>query len=316
MGKYLNYTWFHWNKLQCVSRTSWWKFDQVSTWLIRKEQNYCRVFVFSLFRVFVFSLFKMLGNTGMVAKATKFLCLEGVSWPNWCLYQVSTWLVSKEQNYCRVFVFSLFRVFAFSLFKMLGNTGMVAKATKFLCLQNVSWSNWCLYRVSTWLVSKEQNYCRVFVFWVLSLCFLSLRFLNAPRLLHEQDKFSGHSTPKCWFRNSQTVNRNADQLYNMRPLPWFLARSVNKTNYNVIILLVFYLESTLEKLSEFHNMKKIWWYCGVIMEKKWSIEAPRKVSISILSSLNGVFHFMESYWSHYGVFKIRFNLKRMHLVWF
>ena len=24
----------------------------------------------------------------------------------------------------------------------------------------------------------------------------------------------------------------------------------------------------LEKLSEFHNMRKIWWYCGVIMEKK------------------------------------------------
>ena len=38
------------------------------------------------------------------------------------------------------------------------------------------------------------------------------------------------------------------------------------------------------------------------MEKKWSIETPRKVSISILSPLNGVFHFTESYWSHYGVF--------------
>ena len=38
------------------------------------------------------------------------------------------------------------------------------------------------------------------------------------------------------------------------------------------------------------------------MERKWSIETPRKVSISILSPLNGVFHFMESYWSHYGVF--------------
>ena len=34
---------------------------------------------FQLFRVFVFQLFKMLGNTGMVAKATKFLCLEDVS---------------------------------------------------------------------------------------------------------------------------------------------------------------------------------------------------------------------------------------------
>ena len=72
-----------------------------------------KIIVFSLFGVFVFQLFKMLGNTGMVAKATKFLCLEDVSWPNWCLYQVSTWLVSKEQNYCRVFVFSLFRVFVF-----------------------------------------------------------------------------------------------------------------------------------------------------------------------------------------------------------
>ena len=38
------------------------------------------------------------------------------------------------------------------------------------------------------------------------------------------------------------------------------------------------------------------------MEKKWSIETPRKVFISILYPLNGVFHFMESYWSHYGVF--------------
>ena len=30
----------------------------------------------SVFRVFVFQLFKMLGNTGMVAKAPKFLYLE------------------------------------------------------------------------------------------------------------------------------------------------------------------------------------------------------------------------------------------------
>ena len=36
-------------------------------------------FVFSLFRVFVFQLFKMLGNVGMVAKATKFLYLEDES---------------------------------------------------------------------------------------------------------------------------------------------------------------------------------------------------------------------------------------------
>ena len=35
--------------------------------------------VFSLFRVFVSQLFKMLGNTGMVAKATKFLHLEDES---------------------------------------------------------------------------------------------------------------------------------------------------------------------------------------------------------------------------------------------
>ena len=32
--------------------------------------------VFSRFRIFVFQLFKMLGNTGMVAKATNFLYLE------------------------------------------------------------------------------------------------------------------------------------------------------------------------------------------------------------------------------------------------
>ena len=35
--------------------------------------------VFSLFRVFVFQLLKMLGNTGIVAKATKFLYLEDES---------------------------------------------------------------------------------------------------------------------------------------------------------------------------------------------------------------------------------------------
>ena len=112
---------------------------QVSTWLASKQQKYCRVFVFSLFRVFVFRLFKMLGNTGMVAKATKFLYLEDESWPKLCLYLVSTWLASKQQKYCRVFVFSLFRVFVFRLFKMLGNTSMVAKATKFLYLEDDSW---------------------------------------------------------------------------------------------------------------------------------------------------------------------------------
>ena len=37
--------------------------------------------VFSLFRVFVFQLFKILGNTGMVAKAAKFLYLEDESSP-------------------------------------------------------------------------------------------------------------------------------------------------------------------------------------------------------------------------------------------
>ena len=36
-------------------------------------------FVFSLFRVFVFQPFKMLGNTGMVGTATKFLYLEDES---------------------------------------------------------------------------------------------------------------------------------------------------------------------------------------------------------------------------------------------
>ena len=35
--------------------------------------------VFSLFRVFVFRLLKMLGNTVVVAKATKFLYLEDES---------------------------------------------------------------------------------------------------------------------------------------------------------------------------------------------------------------------------------------------
>ena len=40
---------------------------------------YCMVFVFSLSRVFVFQLFKMLGNTVVIAEATKFLCLEDES---------------------------------------------------------------------------------------------------------------------------------------------------------------------------------------------------------------------------------------------
>ena len=167
-------------KFLCLEDVSWpnWCLYQVSTWLVSKEQNYCRVFVFSLFGVFVFQLFKMLGNIGMVAKATKFLCLEDVSWPNWCLYQVSTWLVSKEQNYCRVFVFSLFGVFVFQLFKMLGNIGMVAKATKFLCLEDAPWPNWCLYQVSTWLVSKEQNYCFL-TFW--GLCFPTFQNVGKHR---------------------------------------------------------------------------------------------------------------------------------------
>ena len=47
-------------------------------------------------------------------------------------------MASKQQNYCRVFLFSLFRVFVFQLFKMLGNTSMVAKATKFLYLEDES----------------------------------------------------------------------------------------------------------------------------------------------------------------------------------
>ena len=36
-------------------------------------------FFFHFFRVFVFQLFKMLGNTGMVAKAAKFLYLKDES---------------------------------------------------------------------------------------------------------------------------------------------------------------------------------------------------------------------------------------------
>ena len=45
------------------------------------------------------------------------------------------------------------------------------------------------------------------------------------------------------------------------------------------------------------------------MEKTWSIETPRKVSISILSPFNGVFLFTESYWSHYGGFN-HFQLEK------
>ena len=178
---------------------SWpnWCLYQVSTWLVSKEQNYCRVFVFSLFMVFVFQLFKMLGNTRMVGKATKFLCLEDVSWPNWCLYQISTWLVSKEQNYCRVFVFQLF--------KMLGNTGMVAKATKFLCLQDVSWPNWCLYQISTWLVSKEQNYCRVFVFQLFKMLGNTGMVAKATKFLCLEDV----SWPN-WYRYRYGCERRAN----------------------------------------------------------------------------------------------------------
>ena len=36
---------------------------------------------FLTFRAFVLQLVKMLGNTGLVAKATKFLYLEDKSWP-------------------------------------------------------------------------------------------------------------------------------------------------------------------------------------------------------------------------------------------
>ena len=180
-------------KILYLEDVSWptrnWCLYKVSTWLASKQHNYCRVFVFSLFRVFVFQLFKMLGNTGMVARATKILYLEHVSWPtcNWCLYQVSTWLVRKEQNYYKVFVFSLFRVFVFQLFKMLGNTGMVAKVTKFLCLEDVSWPNWCLYQISTWLVSKEQNYCRVFVFQLFKMLWNTGMVAKATKFLCLED---------------------------------------------------------------------------------------------------------------------------------
>ena len=54
----------------------------------------------------------MLVNTGMVVKATKFLYLEDVSWPNWCLYQVSR---AKNRIIAGSFL-SLFRVFVFWVF--------------------------------------------------------------------------------------------------------------------------------------------------------------------------------------------------------
>ena len=43
------------------------------------KQNYCRVFIFSLFRVFVFQIVKKLLNTAMAAMASKFLYLKDVS---------------------------------------------------------------------------------------------------------------------------------------------------------------------------------------------------------------------------------------------
>ena len=66
---------------------------------------------------------------------------------------------------------------------------------------------------------------------------------------------------------------------------------------------------TLDKLSEFHDMKKIMVILWSNHGKKWSIKTPWKVSIAILSPLNEVFHFMESYWSHYGLFN-HFQLKK------
>ena len=47
------------------------------------------------------------------------------------------------------------------------------------------------------------------------------------------------------------------------------------------------------------------------MERKWSIKTPRKVSISILSPLSGVLHFMELYWSHSGVFSLFYTLTQL-----
>ena len=171
----------------------------------------------------------MLGNRGTVAKATKFLCLEDVSWPNWCLYQVSTWLVSKEQNYCRVFVFSLFRVFVFQLFKMLGNTGMVAKATKFLCLEDVPWPNWCLYQVSTWLVSKEKNYCRVFVF---SLFRVFVFWVLGLRSLFSESSFS-----ECPWLSVLKWKVQADSTEGLREtskITFSLAKSICESYLNII----------------------------------------------------------------------------------
>ena len=41
------------------------------------------------------------------------------------------WPANNRINYCRVFVFSLFRAFVFQLFKMLGNTVVVALQPSF-----------------------------------------------------------------------------------------------------------------------------------------------------------------------------------------
>ena len=72
----------------------------------------------------------------MVAKATKFLYLEDESCPN----NVSTKFQLDWPANNRIIAGSLFsqffRVFVFRLFKMLGNTAVVATATKFLYLED------------------------------------------------------------------------------------------------------------------------------------------------------------------------------------
>ena len=68
---------------------------------------------------------------GGIKKSTENLCYLCI---NLIMYTVGTSIA------CTVLytVFSLFTVFVFQLFKMLGNTGMVAKATKFLYLEDES----------------------------------------------------------------------------------------------------------------------------------------------------------------------------------
>ena len=114
------------------------------------------------------------------------------------------------------------------------------------------------------IVFKPWNKTRIWMFQNMCLIYfllISLRRITKNRWRNEPTQPASSvtwarqiqcsSNPETLIPDSQTVNKNADQLYNnVSPSPCFLAWRVDKTNGNVIVLPVFYLESRANKLMQ------------------------------------------------------------------